>query len=130
MNTLTRLVFCLCFVLISSIFRGGATALCLGRCAACLGYYDAFATNGRAALREESGCFRRKALPKALCSGWAAALSSRSVDIIAAGPSGVNKHAIHDYVCIVCGRWFLFSRWDGGCGAARSPVAKLARHTP
>ena len=107
MNTLTRQGFCLCFVLFSSIFRGGATALCWGRCAACLGYYDAFATNGRAALRGESGCSPRKALPTALRSGWAAALSSRSVDIIAAGPSGVNKHAIHDYVRIVCGRLFF-----------------------
>ena len=98
MNTVTRLGFCLCFELIKSIFRGGATALCWGRCAACLGYYDAFVTNGRAALRGESGCSPRKALPTALRSGWAAALSSRSVDIIAAGPSGVNKHAIHDYV--------------------------------
>ena len=68
---------------------------------------DAFATNGRAALRDESGCSTRKALPTALRSGWAAALSSRSVDIIAAGPSGVNKHAIHDNVCIVSGRWFF-----------------------
>ena len=56
----------------------------------------------------ESGCSHRKALPTALRSGWAAALSSRSVDIIAAGPSGVNKHAVHDYVCIVCGRWLFF----------------------
>ena len=107
MNTLTRQGFCLCFVLFSSIFRGGATALCQGRCAACLGYCDAFATNGRAALRGESGCSPRKALPTALRSGLAAALSSRSVEIIAAGPSGVNKHAIHDYVCVICGRWFF-----------------------
>ena len=113
---LTRQGFCLCFVLFSSIFRGGATALCWGRCAACLGYYDAFATNGRAALRVESGCSPRKALPTALRSGCAAALSSSSVGIIAAGPSGVNKHAIHDYVCIA-GDGF-FSRWDGRCGAA------------
>ena len=46
-------------------------------------------------------------LPTALRSGWATALSSRSVDINAAGPSGVNKHAIHDNVCIVSGRWFF-----------------------
>ena len=58
-------------------------------------------------FRGESGCSPRKALPTALRSGWAAALSSRSVDIIAAGPSGVNKHAIHDYVRIVCGRLFF-----------------------
>ena len=39
-------------------------------------------------------------------------------DIVAAGPSGLHKHAIHDYVCLVCGKWFRSSRWDGGCGAA------------
>ena len=96
MNTLTRQGLCLFFVLFSSNFRGGATALCSGPCAACLGYYDAFATNGRVALRGE---WLLPALPTALRSGWASALSSRSLGIIAAGPSGVNKHAIHDYMC-------------------------------
>ena len=46
-----------------------------------------------------------------------AACCAGSADIVAAGPSGVNKHAIHDYVCLVCGKWFRSSRWDGGCGA-------------
>ena len=87
MNTLTRQGFCLCFVLFSSIFRGGATALCWGRCEACLGYYDAFATNGRAAFRGElllfpegttlarfvlDGSFEGLAMNKAWRRQWAA----------------------------------------------------------
>ena len=112
------------------------------RCAASVGYYDAFVTNGGLLFGGEWLLHVRKALPTALRSGWAAALSSRSVDIIAAGPSGVNKHAIHDYVRIVCGRLFFP---PGGTAAAalrlgaaarrghrccRSLVGELARHTP
>ena len=93
----------LCFVLFGSVIRGGAT-----RSLRRLRHERAGCSSGG-----ESGCSPRKALP----SGWAAALATRSVDIIAAGPSGVNKHAIHDYVCTVCGRWFCSSRWDGSCCA-------------
>ena len=80
--------------------------------------------------REENGRSPRRALPTALRSGGAAALSSRSVDIIAAGPSGVNKHAIHDNVCIVSGRWFFLQvrrrlRRCGCCCAARTSVLQL-----
>ena len=56
-------------------------------------------------------------LPPEGTAGGCRALRRRSADIVAAGPSGVKKHAIHDYVCLVCGKWFRSSRWDGGCGA-------------
>ena len=48
-----------------------------------------------------------------------------SADIVAAGPCGVKKHAIHDYVCLVCGRWFCSSRWDGGCCAWAAALVVL-----
>ena len=60
----------------------------------------------------------RMAAPPGGHSRWLPRSSTDdSADIVAAGPSGVNKHAIHDYVCLVCGKWFRSSRWDGGCGA-------------
>ena len=81
----------------------------------------------------ESGCSPQKALPTALRSGWAAALSSRSVDIIAAGPSGVNKHAIHNYACIVCGRlrrcaWVLLRGADIGAAGHLLGSSQDTRH--
>ena len=73
---------------------------------------------------ERAGCssggewlLPRKALPTALRSGWAAALSSRSVDIIAAGPSGVTSMQ-YTIMCALSAGDGFFSRWDGGCGAA------------
>ena len=64
---------------------------------------------------------RRAAAVAACCAG--------SADIVAAGPSGVNKHAIHDYVCLVCGKWFRSSRWDGGCGARVGLLRQRAART-
>ena len=58
-----------------------------------------------------------------------AACCAGSADIVAAGPSGVNKHAIHDYVCLVCGKWFRSSRWDGGCGARVGLLRQRAART-
>ena len=40
-------------------------------------------------------------LPPEGTAGGCRALRRRSADIVAAGPSGVNKHAIHDYMCVL-----------------------------
>ena len=92
-----------------------------------LGYYDAFATNGRAALREESGCFPGRHRPGLLRRRRAAWTSLLQVRVV--------KTSTHDTImcvlsaedgCFVSrvGQRLRRCAW-GCCCAARTSVLQV-----
>ena len=70
-------------------------------------------------------------LPPEGTAGGCRALRRRSADIVAAGPSGVNKHAKHDYVVLSAGSGSVPRRWHRrlwllGLGCFASDAARTS----